>query len=103
MHRQGGHQREARALDELRVALGPLHGLGDGERPPPEQVPAELIADVPRVERPHPALGLRLGDARGFVHDGRQQPRLVDPAAPQLPRQRVVSSQLTGKPAQRHH
>ena len=28
---------------------------------------------------------------------------LVDPAAPQLPRQRVVSSQLTGKPAQRHH
>lgn len=83
MARQRRYKREACALDVfLRAGAVPRH-LAVREREPPEEILAELIHDVPRIESLGPGVHVRGRNPRRVGHHAGEYPRLMDSRLPQ--------------------
>lgn len=83
VNRQGGHEHEAGASDVFGFAKAPGEGFGVGVGRAREEVDAELVAEVPRVEGADPVFHLPGGDESGVVHHGGEDSRFVDFGLPE--------------------
>src|SRR5262245_26526036 len=100
MHGRPRHRRQSGPPLELGLSSGPLDRLVERERRAIEQVAADSVAHVPRVEARDPRVHLLFRDERGIVDQRREDARLVDPRGPQGGRELVVRPQAAREAAE---
>ena len=98
-HRPLRDQGEAGALHELLVATHPGARRREGMRGGTEEVAADLVADVPRIEVGGPGVHLRRRHLRRVVDHRGDDAGLVDPGGPQVERERVIEPVRLRDPA----
>ena len=94
VNRQFSHQHKTRSPHKLLLPVRPFHRLMKGIGGLDEEIPADLVADVPRIEIVHPLLHLLRGNQARVSDHGGKDARLMDARTPQLQGQGMIPADL---------